>query len=169
MATLPDHCNTARLIQVNAPARRLVTSFADRRRINMADIESRQTPFDMIGGAVMVQTIVDRFYDLMAGQPTYAELRALHKADLTPMRASLTGFLIAWLGGPRTWFTENPGKCVMSLHSGIAVTPATARQWADAMRLAIADSAVEPDIGMGMADALEGMAMGMVRPQPAGG
>ena len=135
----------------------------------MADIEARQTPFDMIGGAVMVQTIVDRFYDLMAEQPAYAELRALHKPDLTPMRASLAGFLNAWLGGPRTWFTENPGKCMMSLHGAIAVTPATARQWADAMRLAVADSAVDPDIGTRMSDALEGMAMGMVRPAPTGG
>jgi hemoglobin len=79
------------------------------------------------------------------------------------MRESLTGFLIAWLGGPREWFVRNPGKCVMSLHGKVAVSPLTARQWADAMRLAIADFAVEESLGARMADALEGMALTMAR------
>jgi hemoglobin len=135
----------------------------------MADAAIRETPFDMVGGAATVRTIVDRFYDLMDEQPAYAELRALHASDLAPMRTSLAGFLTAWLGGPRDWFADNPGKCVMSVHGRIAVTAATARQWADAMRQAIADSGMASDIGTRMADALDGMAQAMIRTQPVGG
>lgn len=135
----------------------------------MAEAAVRETPFDMVGGAPSVRTIVDRFYDLMDEQPAYAELRALHATDLAPMRTSLTGFLTAWLGGPRDWFADNPGKCVMSVHGRIGVTAATARQWADAMRQAIADSGIAADIATRMADALDGMAQAMIRTQPVGG
>lgn len=142
----------------------------------MADgsIEPKLTPYDRIGGESVLRSISERFYDLMEWEVRFAELRALHEPDLAPMRVSLAGFLTAWLGGPRDWFAQNPGKCVMSVHGGIVVTPATARQWADAMRLAIAGAATEegfgdPDLGQQMADALEGMALAMVRVEPVGG
>ena len=38
------------------------------------------TPFELFGGAVAVRELVDRFYDLMEGDPDYAALRALHAA-----------------------------------------------------------------------------------------
>lgn len=136
----------------------------------MADggIEAGASPFERIGGAPVVRGIVDRFYDLMDAEARFAALRALHAEDLGPMRSSLTGFLTAWLGGPRHWFTDNPGKCVMSVHGGIVIGQDTARQWADAMRLAIVDRASDPDIAGRVADALEGMALAMVRAAPVG-
>lgn len=128
-----------------------------------AEMTMAATPYEMIGGTKMVRAIVDRFYDLMLENPHFAELRALHASDLTPMRESLTGFLTAWLGGPRDWFVHNPGKCVMSVHAGIAVTPPTARQWADAMRLALSDFGIDEGLGTRIADTLEAMALAMVR------
>ncbi len=121
-----------------------------------------RTPFDRIGGAPVVRRIVDRFYDLMDQDPAYAPLRKLHAPDLEPMRDSLTGFLIAWAGGPRDWFVENPGVCMMSTHARIDVTRETAEQWCNAMACAIADSPVDPELGAKMAEALTAMAQGMV-------
>jgi len=128
-----------------------------------ADVRGATTPYELVGGSRTVQRIVDRFYDLMDSEPMFAELRALHAPDLVPMRESLTGFLIAWLGGPRDWFVRNPGKCVMSLHSSVAISPLTAGQWSDAMRLAIADHVLDENLATRMADALAGMARNMVR------
>ena len=120
------------------------------------------TPYDLIGGAPVIRRIVDRFYDLMDQDPAYAELRALHAPDLGPMRHSLSGFLNAWAGGPRDWFEENPGKCMMSAHKGIAIAPATAAQWAEAMNRAIADCGPENrELGTEMADMLSRMARAM--------
>jgi hemoglobin len=120
-----------------------------------------RTPFDILGGRSAVAAFVERFYDLMEGDPAYAELRALHAPDLGPMRRSLTGFLTAWLGGPRDWFDERPGACVMSAHAGVKITPASAEQWKTAMARALADSGVTPELAAQINAAFARMSQGM--------
>ena len=121
------------------------------------------SPFVAAGGADGVAALVSRFYDLMETDPAYAELRALHAADLAPMRASLTGFLSGWLGGPRDWFDANPGRCMMSMHANVPVSALTARQWTAAMGRALADTGVEPDLAARILDAFTRMAAAMAR------
>ena len=121
------------------------------------------TPFDLFGGAVAVRKLVDRFYDLMEGDPDYAALRALHAPDLDPMRTSLTGFLVAWLGGPRDWFDARPGgPCVMSMHRNIAIDRAVADQWLAAMARALDASAIDAPLRSAITTAFTRMAGGMV-------
>jgi len=122
------------------------------------------SPFDRLGGIAVLRRITDRFYELMDEEPAYAALRAMHAPDLAPMRASLPSFLAGWSGGPRDWWEANPGKCMMSMHAPFVIDRETARQWAEAMRRAIADSA-PADLGMAaaLADALSQMALGMAK------
>lgn len=129
--------------------------------MEQATIHKPRTAYDMLGGKPAVRQVVDRFYDLMDADPDYRDLRALHAVDLEPMRDSLTGFLVAWLGGPRDWFEEHPGVCVMSAHRDVRVTQQTARQWADAMTRAVHDSVAEKELAQKMAQALAAMAIGM--------
>jgi hemoglobin len=119
------------------------------------------SPFELVGGEAVVRRVVDRFYDLMDSDPGYGELRALHKPDLAPMRQSLACFLNAWLGGPRTWFEERPGMCVMSAHRDVAITEAAARQWADAMERAVLEQVPDPALAPKLAEALGSLARGM--------
>lgn len=122
------------------------------------------TPFERIGGHPVLRAICERFYDLMDEDPAYAELRAMHAADLSEMRASLPLFLAGWAGGPRDWFEANPGKCMMSAHGSFRINSDTAVQWSEAMRRAIADSEVaDREIADAMADVLDRMARGMAR------
>ena len=127
----------------------------------MEQTRPARSAYDLVGGMPAVQQIVDRFYDLLEQNPDYAALRALHAPDLAAMRTSLSGFLAAWLGGPRDWFSENPGKCMMSAHRDVTMNAETGRQWAEAMAHAITDSTVEPQLGVKLAGALGDLARSM--------
>ncbi|WDF72686.1 globin domain-containing protein [Novosphingobium sp. KACC 22771] len=117
-----------------------------------AEETARKTPYERLGGREVIAAIANRFYDLMESDPAYAKLRAMHAADLGPMRESLTGFLTGWSGGPRDWFAS--GKCMMSMHRGLPIARETADQWAAAMARAIADVAPADRV---MADAMAGV------------
>ncbi|WP_298192146.1 globin [Novosphingobium sp.] len=122
------------------------------------------SPFDRIGGLVVLRRISDRFYDLMETETEFAALRAMHAPDLAPMRESLPLFLAGWSGGPRTWWEANPGKCMVSMHAPLGIDRVTAGQWANAMRRAITDIAPgDTVISEALADILERMAMGMAK------
>lgn len=117
------------------------------------------TPFDRIGGRAEIAALVDRFYDLMDGDPAFAALRAIHADDLTPMRGSLTDFLMAWMGGPRDWFDQRPGACIMSTHGRLpGIDRETGEQWIACMtRAAEPLRARDPDFAAAMLDALSQM------------
>lgn len=122
------------------------------------------TPYDLIGGRAVIQRVVDRFYDLMAVEPRFAALRAMHAPDLAPMRQSLAGFVSGWAGGPRDWFEANPGTCMMSAHRGLAITRETAAQWLEAMEQAIADCGLaDHPVARLMLERFGMMARGMVQ------
>ena len=132
--------------------------------------QSKLTPYEQIGGQPAIDAVVARFYDLMDNDPAYAELRAIHGADLTPMRKSLAGFLAGWAGGPRDWFEANPGKCMMSMHSGFPITRETARQWVEAMADAFADCGLaDHPVGELMNERFAMMAGNMARPDAMAG
>ena len=127
-----------------------------------AELQKPRTPYEALGGSEAIARIVNRFYDLMESEPQYAKLRAMHAADLTHMRGSLAGWLTAWAGGPKDWFDENPGKCMMSAHRGLGVSRETASQWADAMARAIAECGpMDTELGQAMAERLGMMANAM--------
>jgi hemoglobin len=131
----------------------------------MQTVESAaQSPFERIGGHDVIRRITDRFYCLMDSDPAYARLRAMHAADLGPMRDSLPSFLAGWAGGPREWWEANPGKCMMSAHGGLSIDRETAGQWVEAMNRAIANAApADAEIAERMREVLERMALGMAR------
>lgn len=131
--------------------------------VNGTNSQNTQPPYELIGGQEAVRRFVGRFYDLMDTEPCYAELRQLHAKDLQPMRDSLTGFLTAWLGGPRDWFDKRPGACVMSAHSDVPVNRQTAEQWISAMGRALGESGVDPALADAINAAFTTMAMGMAR------
>lgn len=120
------------------------------------------TPYEQLGGRAAIDQVVGRFYDLMDSDAAYAELRAMHAVDLAPMKQALAGFLTGWAGGPRDWFDANPGKCMMSMHSGFTITRETAGQWVAAMERALVDCGLaDHPVALLMAERFRMMAGGM--------
>jgi hemoglobin len=129
-----------------------------------ADPQSKpQLPFDRIGGREPIARMVNRFYDLMESEPDFAELRAMHADDLSPMRESLTDFLMAWMGGPRDWFEKRPGACIMSAHRALdGMNFAVATQWVLAMQQAAKETIPgDPDFVDSMVSAFASMSKGI--------
>lgn len=96
-----------------------------------ADVEVRQSPYEMIGGEVAVRRIVDRFYDIMDSAPEAARIRAMHAHDLAPIRERLYEFLSGWLGGPPLYFQRPDHKCIVSAHRAFAIGEGGARRLDD--------------------------------------
>ncbi|WP_343698389.1 group II truncated hemoglobin [Caulobacter sp.] len=124
-------------------------------------VDTQDTAFDQIGGAARIDVLVEAFYDFIETDPAYAELRAMHAADMTPVRASLKGWLTGWLGGSRDWFAQHPGVCMMSMHRAMPIDAATAGQWTDAMKRALAQVEVDADLAEALNEVFGRMASGM--------
>jgi hemoglobin len=111
-----------------------------------AEAERVINPYDAIGGAAVVRRLVDRFYDIMDTDPAAATIRAMHAADLGPMRERLTEFLSGWLGGPPLYFQRPDRKCIMSAHAPFAIGEAERDQWMMCMRRAMADCGIAEEL-----------------------
>ena len=127
-----------------------------------AEATTPNTPFYRLGGHPTFRAVCERFYDLMDSEPAYAELRAMHAPDLSRMKESLALFLAAWAGGPRDWFEQNPGRCMMSVHKPYTITSDVAQQWADCMQRAVAEAGIEDaELGKAMGGVLSELALSM--------
>jgi hemoglobin len=121
-----------------------------------------RTPFALIGGESEVQRLVNAFYDAMDREPEFAALRAIHAADLAPMRARLSDFLIQWMGGPRIYAERHPGRgCVVSAHQPVPIDQALADQWLACMRRAFEAAALAPELRSMLDPAFAGMCQGL--------
>ena len=105
---------------------------------------SPTTPFDMLGGEAKVQTLVDRFYDLMDLEPAYAELRATHGSSLADARQKLFWFLCGWLGGPDHYVNRFGHPRLRQRHMPFAIGIKERDQWVACMRQAMTELNVEP-------------------------
>ncbi len=111
-----------------------------------AEAEREKTPYEMLGGEATVRRIVDRFYDIMDSAPEAARIRAMHAADLSPMRERLFEFLSGWLGGPPLYFQRPDQKCIVSAHRSFSIGEAERDAWMMCMRRAMEDCDVPADV-----------------------
>lgn len=99
--------------------------------------------FDLIGGAVKLRELVDRFYDLMDLEPGFAELRALHPASLDGSRDKLAWFLSGWSGGPDLYVARFGHPRLRARHLPYPIGLAVRDQWLHCMAFAMDDIGLE--------------------------
>jgi len=111
-----------------------------------APAEPQPTPYQLIGGEPAVRRMVERFYDIMDSAPEAAGIRAMHAADLAPMRERLFEFLSGWLGGPPLYFRRADHKCIVSAHKPFPIGEAERDEWMLCMRRALEDCGVSEEM-----------------------
>ena len=121
----------------------------------MSATSKKVTPYELLGGEPAVRQIVDRFYDLMDELPEARALRAMHAADLEPMRERLFEFMTGWFGGPNLYFQRPDAKCLGSAHHPFAIDVAMRDQWRLCMTRALDELGIEPQLRQLIDAALE--------------
>jgi len=116
------------------------------------------TPYELLGGAAPLRNLVDRFYDVMDSAPEARELRAMHGADLGPMRDKLYEFMSGWLGGPSLYSQRTGSVCITRAHAPFPIDAAARDQWLWCMQRAMDDVAAPAAMREMVAKPLERMA-----------
>ena len=104
------------------------------------------TTYERIGGDAAVGKLCDRFYELMASVPQFAELRAMHPEDLSGSRDKLYMFLSGWFGGPDLFVEKFSHPRLRARHMPFAIGVKERDQWVACMVLAMEDIGIEEGI-----------------------
>lgn len=104
------------------------------------------TPYEAIGGIDKVDELVDRFYDLMALNPNFGELRAMHPQDLASSREKLKFFLTGWMGGPDIYSPKYGHPMLRARHLPFKIGLKERNQWLACMYQAMKECAIDGNI-----------------------
>ncbi|MBI3776361.1 MAG: group II truncated hemoglobin [Gammaproteobacteria bacterium] len=103
-----------------------------------------KTPYELLGGAQGVRTLVERFYQLMDTLPEAARIRALHPADLRGSTGKLYKFLSGWLGGPALYVEEYGHPMLRARHLPFPIATADRDAWLLCMKHALDEVELDP-------------------------
>ena len=106
-------------------------------------MSQRQTIYEAIGGIDKVDELVDRFYDLMALEANFGELRAMHPQDLSNSRERLKFFLTGWMGGPDIYSPKYGHPMLRARHLPFKIGMKERDQWLACMYQALVDCGIE--------------------------
>ena len=122
------------------------------------DTSTTMTPFEWIGGEPKVQALVDRFYDLMDIEPSFAELRAAHGSTLADARQKLSWFLCGWLGGPDHYQERFGHPRLKMRHMPFKIGIQERDQWVACMDKAMGETEVPTDLRARLKESFMGTA-----------
>ena len=126
---------------------------------------STNTFYVLLGGIEQIRALVERFYDVMDGDPQAASLRAMHPQELAGSREKLFMFLAGWTGGPQLYIERYGHPKLRARHLPFAIDETARDQWMYCMVRAMHDIGVEEPVMIKLAEALWGVA-DFMRNQP---
>ncbi|MGB8364315.1 MAG: group II truncated hemoglobin [Rhizomicrobium sp.] len=98
------------------------------------------TMFERIGGARVVDRLVEAFYRNMDRLPQAAGIRAMHALDLEPTKQVLKRYLTEWTGGPKLYSVEKGHPRLRQRHMGFPIGEAERDAWLSCMQAALDDT-----------------------------
>ena len=113
---------------------------------NAEVFHSDRTPYEVLGGEVVVRALANAFYTCMDTNEAYAELRAIHDSELTPMQEKFFKFLSGWLGGPQLYVAEHGHPRLRMRHAPFSIDESMRDQWLACMAEAMDLCGIEGDV-----------------------
>jgi hemoglobin len=114
----------------------------------MSDTDHIQprTAFELLGGQAAIDRMVDDFYDRMEALPEARGIRAMHAAQLGPMRVLLKKYFGQWLGGPKLYTSERGHPMLRARHLPFPIGIAERDAWMLCMNGALDAMPCEPEV-----------------------
>ena len=94
-------------------------------------------PYEALGGAEGVRSLVNRFYDLVETAPEASHLRAVHGPSLDSAREKLTLYLTGWTGGPPAYVERFGHPMLRARHLPFAIGVRERDEWLWCMERAL--------------------------------
>lgn len=120
----------------------------------MSETETVVTPYQRIGGAVIVDRLVEAFYRRMDSLPEAKVIRDMHPNDLGSTKRTLKRYLSEWLGGPKLYSPEKGHPRLRQRHMGFSIGASERDAWLLCMRGAleetVADAQARQDVDAAM-------------------
>ena len=107
--------------------------------------------YEIVGGKRFFETLVDRFYDSVAGDPTLLRLYPSPE-DLEPARHKLALFLAQYWGGPDDYSRERGQPALRMRHGPFAIGPAERDAWLGHMSAALASMKLPIEVERALLD-----------------
>ncbi|MCB1856437.1 MAG: group II truncated hemoglobin [Halieaceae bacterium] len=108
-------------------------------------MHTTQTPFQILGEQG-IRELASAFYDIMDSLPEAAGIRAMHAADLAPMKEKLALYLIGWMGGPPLYEQKYGSVCMTEPHEPYPIGPEERDQWLLCMHRALAETGASEEL-----------------------
>lgn len=108
-----------------------------------------QTPFDLIGGAKVVHTITEAFYDRMReAEPKLADMHVCDASGRVAEepRRKFEIFLVEWLGGPKNYSAAHGHPRLRMRHARFPVDDEMIRAWLACMMHALDQVELQPEM-----------------------
>lgn len=124
----------------------------------MSDVAVEISMFERIGGAVVIDRLVEAFYTRMDTLPEAGIIRAMHAPDLGPVKSVLKRYLSEWTGGPKLYSPEKGHPRLRQRHMGFSIGDAERDAWLLCMRGAMTETIADDNARRELDAALTGLA-----------
>jgi hemoglobin len=114
----------------------------------MADLASRNSPYQRLGGEEGIRRLVKVFYDTVETHPEGAPLMVMHNQGngLAQARAAQFEFLSGFFGGPQLYVEHHGHSNVKTIHEHLEIGAVERDSWLNCMDMALAQFGAEPQL-----------------------
>jgi hemoglobin len=110
------------------------------------ETDAKLSIFERIGGLVVIDRLVEAFYHRMDTLPEAKGIRAMHAADLGPVKMVLKQYLTEWTGGPKLYSPVKGHPRLRQRHMGFKIGEAERDAWLLCMRGALEEAVTDAEV-----------------------